>query len=95
MYYIKNIMVTKRCLWENIYLIWHSKHQLFGFQLPLVKVLSVKSNCVYVIMQELVIEEVLIFCQKARNPRRGEICYCITILGLNNQWWNLQKKKSN
>jgi hypothetical protein len=91
-------MATKRHLRESIYLIGHTSHQLFGCKLPsnkeVLRVLFYNLREVKLSVRDsarLVINEVLIFWQKARIPTR-EVRHCIPKLeALYNEWRNLQK----
>jgi len=94
-------MTTKRLFRENIYLIGHTSHQLVGCKLPsnkeVLNVLFYNLREVKLSIRDsarLVIDEVLIFWQKARIPTR-EIRHCIPKLeALYYEWRNLQKNSS-
>lgn len=94
-------MTDKINLRENIYLIKHTTHQLFGCKLPsnkqVLRVLFHNMRKVNLSLRDsarLVIEEVIIFWQKARIPNR-EIRHCIPKLeAMYNEWRNLQKNSS-
>ncbi|XP_050546043.1 uncharacterized protein LOC126908175 [Daktulosphaira vitifoliae] len=94
-------METKRNSRKSIYLIGNSSHQLVGCKLPSNRqVLSVlffnirEVNLSVLDSARLVIDETLIFWQKARIPTK-EVRNCLPKLeNLYNTWRNLQKNSS-